>query len=916
MSKSRFFQLLFNVHKEEWWVVKKLFFFQFFQGAGIAFFYTAAFSRFVHRFPITELATVFVIAGLVLFFAGLIYNKLEHSLVASKLTMFITIFMALSILVFWLLAPLIHGDWFYYAMLVWFDVLYLLNNLEFWGLAAQMFDVRQSKRLFGVISGGDIPAKFIGYTLAYILVNKSYISPLNLLIVGFLCMALSIPFLRRIIGSGVLNTTRIHHVHKQPKAGAIFKNFTSNKLIRNIAFLSFVFSVTFLLINYIFYADVKEKYNSDISLASFIAMFLGIIRLLSLGVKMILLNRITRRIGYENALLITPAILILLNIVLIILPGANENHHMQIYVFGATFVIIDILRTAINTPVLLSIMQPLPTLQRLRAHNVVKGIMDPFGNLFVGLFLLLIIKEKAFNLFTFSNIFFFLAGLWILLVFFVHRNYLKMLIQTISSRYFTNEDVNLLDKDTLELIKNKIETGSEIEVLYILNILSIHDMDESSFLLHKAFEHPSERVTMEALSIAGKKNLRECLSDIYRIADSHPVMTIRGEALNTLGKIDFHENYFIPLLNNDKNEIQKAAIIAILNNSSLETNKAIAIKKVKDLFHSSNPHDLITASAIAGGVHHHYFEDMVIPLLRHPDKDVRAAAIHSASLHPRKEMLKALLEVYRGNETDIVQALFNVGHPALSIIKEEITDNNNLSKKQKEKLVLLCGRIGNSEAQHILLSLLSETPHLGTSIIKALYRSHYKAVSVKEQQLFERIIREFLQYSVELLHMQRRMGVKQSSFGIVNNSIQLELTDAREILLSLFSFLHEREKIHKIRSALSINRKETRANALELVEMTIRKEFANPFNTLFEDGDLENRCANLKNLYPRNAFPTVETVLTKILAEDSHPFQQWTKACSLYATKKNMVSIDKELIKKYINSDIAILKETATFAMQ
>ena len=30
-----------------------------------------------------------------------------------------------------------------------------------------LFDVRQSKRLFAVISGGDIPAKFIGYTMAY-----------------------------------------------------------------------------------------------------------------------------------------------------------------------------------------------------------------------------------------------------------------------------------------------------------------------------------------------------------------------------------------------------------------------------------------------------------------------------------------------------------------------------------------------------------------------------------------------------------------------------------------------------------------------------------------------------------------------------------------------------------------------------
>jgi hypothetical protein len=76
-------------------------------------------------------------------------------------------------------------------MIAWFNMLYLLNNLEFWGITSLLFDVRQSKRLFGLISSGDIPAKFVGYTMALLLV--SYIGTANLLWVGFFCMLASLP---------------------------------------------------------------------------------------------------------------------------------------------------------------------------------------------------------------------------------------------------------------------------------------------------------------------------------------------------------------------------------------------------------------------------------------------------------------------------------------------------------------------------------------------------------------------------------------------------------------------------------------------------------------------------------------------------------------------------------------------------
>jgi hypothetical protein len=62
-----------------------------------------------------------------------------------------------------------------FSGLILYYLVYQLSSLELWGVTALLFDVRQGKRLFGVISAGDIPAKMLGYLfylLFYIVLKK------------------------------------------------------------------------------------------------------------------------------------------------------------------------------------------------------------------------------------------------------------------------------------------------------------------------------------------------------------------------------------------------------------------------------------------------------------------------------------------------------------------------------------------------------------------------------------------------------------------------------------------------------------------------------------------------------------------------------------------------------------------------
>ena len=50
------------------------------------------------------------------------------------------------------------GYWVAMILPVWYEVEWVLLNLEFWGLAGNLMHVRQGKRLFGLIGAGELIA--------------------------------------------------------------------------------------------------------------------------------------------------------------------------------------------------------------------------------------------------------------------------------------------------------------------------------------------------------------------------------------------------------------------------------------------------------------------------------------------------------------------------------------------------------------------------------------------------------------------------------------------------------------------------------------------------------------------------------------------------------------------------------------
>jgi ATP:ADP antiporter, AAA family len=915
MRRKNFWLQTLNIRPDEGWLVKKLFFLQFFQGAGIAFFFTASFALFLTHFPITELPYVFIYSSLLLWIAGFIYSRIEHKFDISKLALIITGFMIFSMLLFRLAFEYIKTDWFLYWMLAWFNVLYLLNNLEFWGIASLLFDTRQSKRLFGVISAGDIPAKFIGYTLA--LFTVEYIGTINLLWIGVGCMLVSVPFLISIKKSGKLHEVhheKKHHTkHAVQEVSKIVKNFSGNTLIRRLATLSIIITGSFIIINFAFYAGVKEAYHDDVALAKFIAFFLAIVRIIALIIKLIFTGRLINKLGIIKSLLITPVVLLVLISTIILTQNLPGYQKIIIYLFGATSIVVDILRSAINSPVFLTIMQPLSSHERLRAHTIVKGIMDPFASLLSGVMILVLIHyQHKVDLLTLSYILLIICILWIIGIYRVNNQYLKTIVKTISSRYFNQEGFSINDSGTLDWLVQKAKTSSETEVINILNMLYQSNKVKSDELIVSVLQHPSEKVKAAVLKLIEQNKIPVSADLLLPFLQNKNSSLLIADAIKIMCRNGIDNAIILPFLNNNEKAVMQAALTGLFFYGSQDSKKNVETILNQMLLSENVEERLMVAEVLCNQQNNSQIQ-MALKLMNDSSADVRKAAFLAAGNSGNKLLLQELINKINTDEKEIIQPLFIAGTSALPFINRFIT-GENATRLQKEKLILLCGRIGGEQSKKILLNLIISHPEEYITVIKSLYRSNYSPKPV-ELNDFITIAKSLLSRCAGIIYMQNSLEPQKEKYHLLINSFQLELIGLRDSLLYVFAMMYDRENINKVRIAYATEKKESIINAMEIIDITVRKDIGSNFNTIFEPGNIAERMHGLRKVYPVELFENVEKVLINILAEKARPYSNWTMACSLYTSKKQQHVIDNSLIVKYTTAENRLLRETAVFAL-
>ena len=149
----------------------------FFMGISTVFFETAASALFLAQFEATSLPFVYLAAAAVSISTGLTYTRLKDRLAFTPLMVGTLGLLFVLVCLMRLGLSVFQASWLVFSMMVAYRLISILTDLEFWAVAARLYDVQQSKRLFSLIGSGEVTARILGAFSVPLLVRWLGVAP-------------------------------------------------------------------------------------------------------------------------------------------------------------------------------------------------------------------------------------------------------------------------------------------------------------------------------------------------------------------------------------------------------------------------------------------------------------------------------------------------------------------------------------------------------------------------------------------------------------------------------------------------------------------------------------------------------------------------------------------------------------------
>jgi ATP/ADP translocase len=860
--KTRILKLLKLKHTESRHVTDLLTV-QFWIGISNAFVNIAAFYLFISYLKVPQIPLAYLYIAGALLVLNLIYEKLEHRFSPQQLI------------------KVILGA--YVVLLVVSVLMYMVTGYAFWGLVSQLYNIRESKRVFSVVGSGDIPAKLLGYMLVTPIAHL--IGYPNLIWVAVLCLLIGLYQFDKVIRKKrwdhIRQKEHDHHHHEMLtlRKRDYISFFFKTELIFAISLISLISYNVFNLVDYTFLSQVKYKYYDRESLALFLAVFFGLGRLVALVMKLVFTSRVIERMGVIACLFITPLTLLAFCFLFFFAGDDSDN---LVYIFGGMALLTEVLRSTIQEPVYFILFQPLKEQLRLKGHLIAKGYMMTPSLVIVGLSLILIQRSVGEITIPLTvKILLVNLMLWAGSIFLLRKSYLRTLRQSIQKGFFAVEDVRVSDQQSIDILLEKIKSGKETNVLYALKLLENAEYPHLASLYRQLLVSPHReirRYVLEMLSEKGEMDpalLREMLPK-----ETDP--DIRQQLVSVLCKSD---PAYLPELSGkiDSQEpgIRKVIITSMLNQREfrylLEGGNSL-----NKLIFSNDPAERELAIDITTDLRNVRFTDAIEQLIHDPVASVKRQAIIAACKLKIKNLLPYITKLLQtpSEKYLALQGMQQYGDELFLHLRDlpetERTENRNA-------FIKLAGKCRGHHSTHYLLACLADGRNAKDEVIHALWSKDYEPTSSKEVEELNGQLTHFL----ETANRKVRDFYEVPPYPdqkLLQESIDSEIRNDLNSALRICALLYNKTEFNRILELLEHSDQNRLMNAIEMLELVLPKRIAKEMNLVFDyllDPTLHRQDyaqAEINSLFSRIVFTPEES------------FGPWTRAVCIYSSWKNRQS--------------------------
>ncbi len=394
------------------------------------------------------------------------YLWLSQRISFARLLVLNLTFLAVANLLFWIALSMPKNGAAVFLLPAWFQSSVSLGNLAFWGLAGRVFDVRQGKRLFGLIGAGNWIAVVAGGFLVTPLIRLLGTYQLLLLASFSIGAAIIVQF----------KIVRRYFKPTPPPASSRASNKPSSLLkSRYIMFmfgLVIIWWLGFYFVDNIFYDRAAAQYPDAEKLANVIGKMVAAQGILALVVSFFLTSWIIGRFGLRGGLLVLPASL-LAAIAGLSLIGTIDATVAAVFWLAALAKLVSVaFGFSLDLSARAILYQPLPENQRISAQTLADGIVLSLAIGLAGVFLLVFNTILKFSAVELSYLFLIIGAAWIGIVVMLAREYRLSLVKALKNRYLGGETAgNLADRACVDLFREQLQSPYPEAALYAINSL-------------------------------------------------------------------------------------------------------------------------------------------------------------------------------------------------------------------------------------------------------------------------------------------------------------------------------------------------------------------------------------------------------------------------------------------------------------
>jgi len=865
-------------------------------------------TAFLKRFGVEYLPIVYMLNSIATFIIMGVIAGVMIRLPGVRLLSYLLVFCGTSVAGLRFLIP--FGFDLLYPLLFMLKAQYeILLGLLFWNLANDLFNTRQSKRLFPLITAGGVLGDIIGSFGTPIMARIISMDNLMLVYLGITMLgAITVKGLGSRFPTILLTDKRTITAKKSKSRTGIIEEIKKiiplikeSTLVKILILLTFLPNVIVPIMNYQFNFAVNEQFATEGGMIAFFSYFRGFMNVISLFL-LLFVGRAYGRLGLPVVLMFHP-----FNYILAFLAFL-----LRFDIFSAMYARMstNILRTTFNKPATAVLMGLFPESHRAVMRAFLRGTVVRIGLLISSGIIL--ISENFFHPRYLSLVAIPVVFAWIITAFSLKRSYSKILLNLISTDMLDFKALEGADMEQLfrggkiesQLVQAFLDARGNRSLWYarLLKSLGIKNLDQH---LLTALRYQKGTARADLLEFLSPQAGKEAADMLVGLAASEKNPDIIAAAVKAVNRLDIESSAvfdYEPFLNSKHPEIKAQALIGLYHRTPEKYGSTIA-----SWLHSEDLAQRKAGIIAAGGSENISFSDSLKEMLASKENEQILPFILNGLYDLGTTELNELALPYLSYNTDRVRQAALV---VIEISSDELLRKTIFMMGDSEEDICELAKKKIEIAPHQNTQLLVESLAIPNRKVRKSIFDLLESLNIKDLDIFrfaQNQIQDSYQYLSDAVSLEA--FPENDSRNLLIEHLNQKMLLRIENVLHVLALQDTSGEMKVIYRGIFSSDSRKRANAMEALENNMDRRLLKEMIPLMESSSPQESLNIGKKNFDLTGLDSGE----KIFISHLIAYKDWvTVALTLDLIRNHEPEqFDSHIISEFITSENKYIRWTA-----